>query len=888
MLRSGVDGGDPLRELHARQDPDTGDHGAAREAWLALVSSGLLGDRGLVRVSHDGASSYPARYERPAAGHHPAEPAACFVYDSRGLGRMLVADFDTKRHPPWQAAADAAGLRWLIERCGGTSIEDLSPTGGRHVYVPLDAALPFALLKRVAEALYVRMTGPLWHGTFDKSPMMNAATGLIRPPGSPHPTGGYQALVTPLPEARRVATRRNDARVWDALLTDLAPELEQVTARNRHVPGLGSSPAARGQRRDLPPAYDEIARTGRFDPARYPSRSEARLAVLRAARACHWSDLDEVIGQAQPAGPWAGLGALYAKYRAPATRRRQWERDWAKAAVHLPSRSTNGGDRTGRRNIPTRQEDTPPHPTPPGRHEVASSTPEPAGPGALSAAQVREWGFIRCAVQAIHLAEACGRWDDRAGLSVRLVLRAAARAAMLRGDRRIAFGTRFLGLDALLDRTTVGHALRRLREEHDPFLVLIDKGHGVHADRYAWRIPDQYAHASALTNPLSGKIDAIHPVFRTLGVPAALVYEALDTVEVMAGELARATRLSPSAQRAALYLLAQVGLAERGTRGWHRGSADPGTLACALGADQTHRQIAVRWADERAAWQAMCTARPSPDLPTHAEGEAESDVDAWRRAPEHDEPPRYGDEQPDTETAGGRDGDSRPGPPAPPPPAPPNAAVVQGTAALRNKAAFGALPHLHRAVLTALFRADQAAERTERARKAAGEHSRTAAQWRPLDVTDSTSPLTAVLGALAPRPQSDAAIDALERAGLLATDRESALFGGRMAVRLSRRARTLVRAGLAVPAPPRRPPGLLSRGLWRCLDQVAATEPEGLPRHLLWKPAALHLAAGAYHRPGKRFIALSGGRWHLTALGDEHIEEHRTDYARSYPRGRPP
>ena len=56
-----------------------------------------------------------------------------------------------------------------------------------------------------------------------------------------------------------------------------------------------------------------------------------------------------------------------------------------------------------------------------------------------------------------------------------------------------------------------------------------------------------------------------------LGGTAALVYEALGPNPARGAEVARAARLSASATSAALRVLAEHGLAERGPDGWRRG-----------------------------------------------------------------------------------------------------------------------------------------------------------------------------------------------------------------------------------------------------------------------------------------------------------------------------
>ena len=95
-----------------------------------------------------------------------------------------------------------------------------------------------------------------------------------------------------------------------------------------------------------------------------------------------------------------------------------------------------------------------------------------------------------------------------------------------------------------------------------------------------------------------------HPVFLELGGTAALVYQALSHAEARGAEVARETRLSPSATSAALRVLAEHGLAERAPLGWRRGGADLDDVAESTGAADLHRERAERYRRDREGWRA--------------------------------------------------------------------------------------------------------------------------------------------------------------------------------------------------------------------------------------------------------------------------------------------
>jgi hypothetical protein len=89
-----------------------------------------------------------------------------------------------------------------------------------------------------------------------------------------------------------------------------------------------------------------------------------------------------------------------------------------------------------------------------------------------------------------------------------------------------------------------------------------------------------------------------------LGATAGLVYQVLDPNEVRGAEVARAARLSPSAVAAALRVLAEHGLADRGPGVWRRGPIVPDDVAESTGAADLQRERAERYRKDRESWQA--------------------------------------------------------------------------------------------------------------------------------------------------------------------------------------------------------------------------------------------------------------------------------------------
>jgi hypothetical protein len=153
-----------------------------------------------------------------------------------------------------------------------------------------------------------------------------------------------------------------------------------------------------------------------------------------------------------------------------------------------------------------------------------------------------------------------------------------------------------------------------LRDEPDPLIDLVSPRRLARADRHALRISGRYADS---VRRRAGRIEAAHPVFLKLGGTSALVYQVLDQAGARGAEVARAARLSASATSAALRLLAEHGLAERGPGGWRRGPVALADVAESTGAADLQREREERYRKDRESWRARLrqyqgAARQSP------------------------------------------------------------------------------------------------------------------------------------------------------------------------------------------------------------------------------------------------------------------------------------
>ncbi|MBU8867870.1 MarR family transcriptional regulator [Paenarthrobacter aromaticivorans] len=523
--------------------PEPTQTSSAAQAWAALAP--LLAGQPRIRLSRDGGKTYPQKHERALTETLPTFPAAVRIFGKDGSCSAIFLDFDSSIAGIDWVEADVKSLQSWLHSCGARWIEDHSPNGGRHVYIPLEKRVAFSEARDVVEALGTR------YRTLDKSPHQNLLHGCMRTPGSPHKRGGHQELAMSLSMAYDVARRPNKVRVWEAIREDLGPEIAGVRALRLERPlsaeneGL-EAPQVIGR---MSRPMQQMALSGLYDANRYASDSEARQAVLTAAAAAGMSLVD--VQRRVLQGVWPGLASFYARY---ASRHRlpSLKRDWNNAVSYLRK---NQGARSGNNNArksPTSQPNTQP----------------PLGT-ASSPSSSSEHRYLRSWRNALSLREPTYA-IQRNGLARRMVLRALGAAAHMTGSRFVEFGDRSIAVATGLDHTTVGSHLRALRSEKDPLVTLVERGRGTKGDLYMLTIPEGLRAVAEDLTWRKGKIHALRPVFRELGLPAAFVYEALErTPGLSTTELVSQTKLSRTAVSESLEVLAAWNMVVRnGGRSW--------------------------------------------------------------------------------------------------------------------------------------------------------------------------------------------------------------------------------------------------------------------------------------------------------------------------------
>lgn len=512
----------------------------------------------------------------------PRRPAAVAVHAADGTVATLCLDLDTSKAIKAVVDADAVRLGRILDECGLRWVEDFSPSGGRHLYVPLADRIDGAAARELVEALALQAA------SLDPGPHQNMTDGCIRVPGSPHKSGGHQMLITPLSAAYDIMRRRNPAAAVDRLRTTLAPELHRIqelkarVAKSAAGTGRGSVPLVPGSAGAETPLR-RIARTGLYDTNQYQSPSEARMAVLNHFSGCRWT-LDQV--RAGISGQFPGLAALYGT---EAKQDRLLEREWANAIAWTQKTAPLSA---GRRNAFIND----------------TSRTEPTGGAAGSASKAGIHQLVNDLENILY-----GVLDHRMmklgreSLGLRFLFRSLLGYMRAKETDLLDVGCRTLATALGKHHATIARLLPRLVQVSDGIITKVADARRRSADVYLIQLP---AHHQQLARELSwrkGKIHGIRPVFRALGEPAALVYEAIERGRHSPtnADIIRTTGISRSAVENALGEMSALGMVHRYGRQWRiTATTNLGQLAVRLGVmDDVQAQISL-YRHQRAAWHA--------------------------------------------------------------------------------------------------------------------------------------------------------------------------------------------------------------------------------------------------------------------------------------------
>lgn len=532
----------------------------------------------------------------------PTRPAAVLIHGADGSVATLCLDLDTSKALQGVVDDDAQRLGKLFESCDIRYVADYSPSGGRHLYIPLAERVSGPEARELVEAM------TLMAPSLDPSPHQNVTDGCIRVPGSAHKTGGHQILTTSLTAAYDILRRRNSTCAVTALRRALAPELQ----RARELKDRTAKMAATATAHDIHPApfagsqspLRVLARTGLYDTAKYASPSEARMAVLNHFAACGWT-LDQV--RLELGGQFPGLAALYTNTD---RQKRLLDSEWAEARRWIEKpKGLPRGRRTARIN------DT--------------SPTEPTG-GAIgiskSAAHelVNDLENVLYAVLDHRLKE-----RGREGLSLRLLLRAVLGYMRTMETDLLDVGCRTFATALGKHHGTISRLLPALQQASDGVLTKVSDARGRNADVYVIQLPQHFEQLARELSWRSGKIHGIRPVFRVLGDVAALVYESIERgrLSPTTAAIVRSTGLSRTAVETALATMSSYNMIERRHGQWRITAGTSLTaLARRLGAlDDAAEQIR-RHRMQRAAWHAWLDRNLVLELAEHEVEDSESDL----------------------------------------------------------------------------------------------------------------------------------------------------------------------------------------------------------------------------------------------------------------------
>lgn len=583
-------------------DNDQANAAVARAVFLRLAP--LLAARRSMRLWNPSRDGYNDRAQT-LTGKLPDQPAAVPIYRD-GRTRLLALDFDSTRDHTGAVERDVHRCLAWIREAGGRALTDRSTSGGRHILIPLPLGVT---LDRAEAESVVRLLGERLP-TLDITPMVNADSCCITPPGSRCKQGGYRRLDGSIDDALDTLTIRSapgflphlqqlvtgtahdTTTARTACTTPRVPRAAEATARDMQLwEGEGERARLRAQYRRQGPISATVeafarggvapsdgrwmTRAGRLD------RSAARQSVLAAALVRGYCYLDVRAQLPAAGGSWRGFADAYRRYGrgADAAMRRDW----------------NSACRWAERTVPEFL-------------SVAHKTKDTGGsPGPRPSAHLQQ-RWLAAATSWTHAQwpRSPRRWTVLAVLQA-LAWASAVGGQVARGVPVVEFGGRSLSLAAGdLAESTVWGVLRELRELPGAPILRIRPGQGLLADRYALVTPH---HGVRPVRPNAGRIgrtrvEPVHPAWSVLGLHCRCLYELVTREGLTTpADVFAAARISSSAGYNTLAILTTAGLITH-----THGRLQPGTtslddIAHAHGLHHRRIERLARHHQHRATWR---------------------------------------------------------------------------------------------------------------------------------------------------------------------------------------------------------------------------------------------------------------------------------------------
>lgn len=523
--------------------------GVSEAAWELTKA---LSPRTTVRVSAvDSAghavNDYP--HFAPVTGDVPATPWAMYLTDDDGTYRYLCFDLDASKG---NAAWDTERLSmWLHEFNIAHTVCISGSRGGRHIWVALAEPIPHSLVAALGK-LVAQLIDSL-----DVSPLMNPATGCVRPPGTPHRDGSHSEPMTSIDPIFEPTTTVEQLNRFRDFLLDEGAVLEAPVAsliRGIEYDATGH-PYLVGTRRELTARIRHLLNFGSDNE----DASLVMSIVLAGCAGARWRYTDiAALLDTSPALEHARTvrGTTGRKPRSDWAAERTLSNGWKYAVDHVSA---------------TAKKDGAYDPSFEGRAHTLST-----------------------AVDAVLRASTAspGMWANRPAR--RSVLEAICLYVLQAVRPDVEADTRRLSADTGYGRESCRLALRWLLDNH--WLRVTGNAAGVHGatitlgERFSTD-EERSEWAQAVTRPADLPPDELrkqlmrligknltatrHDCFaapRSLGRKAAVVYRILpDDGGALTSEIVTAAGLPTTSVRRALVRLAESGVAERTETGWARG-----------------------------------------------------------------------------------------------------------------------------------------------------------------------------------------------------------------------------------------------------------------------------------------------------------------------------
>lgn len=580
-------------------------HGVSSMSGDAWELTRYLSPRSSVRIDAAELNSYSLTYglDEPP----PAAPWAMNLAGDDHRYRFVCFDLDAKNG---NAAYDASRLSYWLDELNVPHLVCISgPTGGRHVWIAVDDDGADAELVATIAHLAAQLLPSL-----DVLPLVNASTGCVRPPYTPHRLGGRSepqgdvAVLEHRVDVEQLQGLRSFLVDAGASLPQAAVSLVKGMARDE-----AEHPYLVGPKRDVSARVREL-----LDSAPQADTSRTLAAVLVGCARARWryADVRAIVehspgfehARSRP-GP-GGTRHPRPQRQAEQTLAAEWSRAVYFAAQNPPSFDVTDPEFVERAVAVSRA-------------VSACQSLADTNPG--------RWG-LDGASRAQRAAQ--GRPSHRAVLdAVCLYLVQAARADVEVDTRRLSADTGYgreacrLALAALTSPDSED-------DQESAWLVKVADATGIHGARFrlstrfstvsdepewaqaAMRPAPTATPAAALRtwwmNTLSAHLQALaHDVFTapgSLGRTAGRAYARLpEEGSAEVEELQRMAGLTRPQLQRALRRLHRAGLATRTPAGWCRPVPDARTaVAVELGVDGFLLERAWRYDLERARWTAWC------------------------------------------------------------------------------------------------------------------------------------------------------------------------------------------------------------------------------------------------------------------------------------------